>query len=73
MNWVTIACFGLNSLALVAVILWLNRLNSQHLVVAHSLRDLAATVSKLQADQRTQPRAAGAPPVGAFSFKGVAK
>ncbi len=31
---------------------------------------LTATVAKMQADQRTQPRAAGAPPVGAFSFKG---
>ncbi len=34
---------------------------------------LAATVAKMQADQRTQPRAAGAPPVGAFSFKGASK
>ncbi len=51
----------------------LGKLRSQHLVVAISVRDLAATVAKMQADQRTQPRAAGAPPVGAFSFKGASK
>ncbi len=34
---------------------------------------LAATVAALQKDQRAPQRPAGAPPVGAFSFKGAAK
>lgn len=48
-------------------------LRNQHLAVAHSVRDLAATVAKMQADSHQPQRAANAPPVGAFSFKGVAK
>ncbi len=56
--------------AAIGALIHLERLRSQHVVVAVSVRDLAATMAKMQADQRTQPRAAGAPPVGAFSFKG---
>ena len=54
------------------LIVALSRLQSQHLFVAHSVRDLAATIAKMQAD-RQAPRPANAPPVGSFSFKGAAK
>ncbi len=60
-------------LLLVGFAVWstldLRRLRKRHQA---EMDTLAATVAKMQADIKPAQRAANAPPVAAFSFKGVA-